>query len=133
VTRIFEHPLLKLFAAVTLVMLRFLFDSLNQSALVAVFVLILMDTLTGILAAYRRGELIQSHKILRTAIKLAVYFVLISAGFVAEKAIPVPVIDETIIAALAFTELLSILENTARAGFTIAAVLVEKLKKNIPQ
>lgn len=122
-----ENPIAKLFAAVLL----FFFDGANKSAMIAVFALILMDTLTGLIAAYRTGTDIQSHKLLRTAIKVAVYCLLMSAGRVAEYAIPVPLIDETIIAALAVTELFSVLENTARAGFTVAARLLTKFSKQL--
>ncbi len=129
--RLAEHAWTKIFAAILLVLFRFFFDGANVSAMIAVFVLILMDTATGLLASYRSGTPIQSHKLLRTAIKIAVYFLLISAGRVSEYAVPVPLIDETILAALAVTELFSILENAARAGFTVAARLLTKFQKEI--
>jgi len=131
--RIFSDAWLKISGGILLFILRYLFDSLNTSAMVAIFVLILMDTMTGLLAAYRTGTKIQSHKLFRFALKIAVYFVLISSGYVAEHAIPhITFIDETIIAALAITELFSILENVARAGFTVAATILAKLNKELP-
>ena len=129
---ILDNAALKLIGAGILITLRFFFDNANKSAMIAVFVLIIMDGVTGLLAAYRTEVPIRSHKLRRTAIKIAVYFMLISAGYQSEHAIPVGFIDETIIATLAFTELLSILENTAKSGFTIAAVIMKKLQKEIP-
>jgi phage-related holin len=130
--RIWDYPWIKLFVGVGLFILHFFFDSVNISAALSVFALLLMDSATGVLAAYKSGTPIESHKLLRTAIKIAVYSLLISAGFLSEKAIPFHVIDETIIAALAVTELFSILENTAKAGYTVAARLLDKFNKNLP-
>jgi len=129
--RIGDNGFVKLLAGVLLFLLRFFFDSVNTLAMAAVFVLILMDTATGLLGAYRSGAPIQSHKLFRLAVKFAVYGTLMSAGRVVEYTIPIGVIDETIIAALAITELFSILENTARAGFTVASRLLIKFQKQI--
>jgi phage-related holin len=131
VTRILQYPLFKLAVGISLFFLHFFFDSLNTSATIAVFALIFMDSITGVMAAFRTGTAIESHKLLRTAIKIAVYSLMISAGFLSEKAIPIHGIDETIIAALAVTELFSILENTARAGYTVAARLLDRFNKNL--
>jgi toxin secretion/phage lysis holin len=131
--RIFSYSNLKLLGGAFLVVMHFFFDAANVAAMKALFALIIMDTLTGILAAFRRREPIQSYKILRTAIKIAVYFLLVSAGFLAERTLPIKVIDETIIGALAVTELFSILENCARAGYSVAWMLMRKLRSNIDQ
>jgi len=131
--RVFSYASLKVLAAAVLILLRFFFDSVNVSAMEAVFALILIDTATGLLAAYKLHEPIQSFKILRTAIKVAVYFLLISSGFLAEKTLPIKVIDETIIGALAMTELFSVLENCARAGYGIAGTILRKLRTNLTQ
>ena len=129
--RIFQDRWFKLIAGISLFTLHYFFDSVNTSATIAVFALIFMDSVTGVLAAYKSGTPIESHKLLRTAIKIAVYSLMISAGFLSEKAIPIHGIDETIIAALAVTELFSILENTARAGYTVAARLLDRFNKNL--
>jgi phage-related holin len=129
--RIWQFAWFKLAVGVSLFILGYFFDALNTSAIVAVYFLIGMDSITGLLAAYRTETPIQSHKLLRTAIKIAVYSLLVSAGFLSEHAIPFRGIDETIIAALAITELFSILENTARAGYTVAAKLLDKFNKTI--
>jgi phage-related holin len=131
VQRIFSYGTLKLIAGSFLVILHFLFDAANLSAMLAVFCLILMDTATGLLAAYRTNTPIVSHKLRRLAIKIAVYFLLISAGYLAERTLPIPIIDETIIGALAVTEFFSILENSARAGYTAAGKLIGKLKSTL--
>ena len=131
--RIFSYGTLKLLGGVFVIILHFFFDAVNASAMLAVFALILMDTATGLLAAYRTKTPIVSYKILRTAIKIAVYFLLISAGYLAESTLPIKFIDETIIGALAVTEFFSILENSARAGYSVAGKLIDKLKPTISQ
>ncbi|HEY0141285.1 MAG TPA: phage holin family protein [Thermoanaerobaculia bacterium] len=133
IQRIFSYATFKFFAGGFLVVLHFFFDTANTSAMVAVFFLILIDTATGLIAAYRTRTPIVSHKMRRVAIKVAVYFLLISAGYLVERTLPIVVIDETIIGALAVTELFSILENAAHAGYTVAARLIEKLKPTLDQ
>ena len=84
----------------------------------------------GITSAYKAGEEIQSRKVLRTAFKFVVYFSLVSAGHLAETAtyniIP---IDEGIIATLAITELISILESFAKMGYKTPLRLLNRLKE----
>jgi toxin secretion/phage lysis holin len=92
-------------------------------------VLLIFDFITGIEAALKTGQPVESKKVLRTAVKMTMYFLLISAGYMAEKAVPlISFIDDTIISFLAVTELISILENTSRSGYAIPVKLVEKLK-----
>jgi len=127
--RVCENTYLKLSTAIGLSVLSFLFDTLQRDALLAVFVLIIMDFITAIHAVIRTGEDIKSHKIFRSAVKVAMYFLLISAGYISESAIPLGFVDDTVIAFLAVTELISILENMAKAGFAIPKSLYEKLKE----
>ncbi len=73
---------------------------------------------------------IKSAKILRTALKTVVYFMMVSAAYLTETAglgfLP---LDETIIGFLAATELISLIENTANMGFAIPKKLLNKLKE----
>lgn len=128
--RICEYAWVKFLASSGLVFLSFFFDALQKEAMLAVLILILFDFITGLEAAIKTKTAIKSSKIFRSAVKVAMYFLLISAGFMAEKAVPlISMIDETIISFLAVTELISILENTSKSGYAIPTALVEKLKK----
>lgn len=111
--------------------IEFLFDSLQKQAMIAIIVLITIDFISGLYASLKSGQKIQSSKIRRTAFKVAAYFLLISAGFVAEKAVPIQIIDDTIISFLAATELISILENMSLAGYAIPIKLLDSLKNLI--
>ena len=87
-----------------------------------------MDFFSAILAAYKKGKPIRSSKVFNTAMKIAVYFSLVSAGFIAEKAIPIGIIDDILIGFLVVTELISILENAGQAGYAIPTGLLNTLK-----
>lgn len=121
--------LVKVLAAASLVVLHFFFDGAQNVAMFGVFMLIIMDFITGVAAAAAEGHPIISRKILRTAIKITAYFLAISAGHFTETAVPLPFIDDTIIAFLAATELVSILENLGRSGYAMPRHLLDKLKE----
>lgn len=124
-----DYLTFKLFFATFFVITAFLFDPLHTQAIIAILVLIVIDFITAIFACLKTCDQIKSRKILYSAIKTSVYFLLIAAGFVAEKTIPFPVIDETIMAFLAATELISILENTSKAGYAVPQSLLKWLKE----
>lgn len=104
--------------------------SLQNMALVALFTLIIFDSISGISAAYRTGVQIESVKILRTVIKICIYFLFVSAGhlcdMVTQNILP---IENTIIAFLAVTELVSIMENIGKMGYVVPQTLLNKLKE----
>lgn len=106
----------------------FFFDALHRDALLALLVLIIMDFFSAILAAYKTGEPIRSSRVFHTALKITVYFSLVSAGYIAERGIPIGVIDEILLGFLVVTELISILENVSRAGYSTPSGLLNTLK-----
>ncbi len=118
----------KVIAGGFLSLISFFFDSLQRDALVALLILIIMDFFSALLAAYNSNEPIRSSKVFRTALKIVVYFSLVSAGFFTEKAVPLGVIDEILIGFLCVTELISMLENVGKAGYAIPTGLLNTLK-----
>lgn len=113
-----------------LVMSEFFVDGVMTKALLALFFLILFDWITGIRAAKISGEVIKSSKIIRTPIKIAIYFMLITAARIAEFSLPgaIRYLDETVIAFLTLTELISVIENTGQMGYAVPKKLLNKLK-----
>jgi len=99
-----------------------------REALISLFLLVIFDFITGMYASYKTGKHIKSAGIYRTAVKITFYFVLVSAAFHAENTVPIGFIDDSVIAFLAVTELISVLENTAKAGFAIPKKLMAKLQ-----
>lgn len=109
----------------------FFFDPAEHIAIIAVFFLVIGDFVFGYAAAKSEGEPIRSAKLRRTAIKLVVYFSLISLARITEYAVPIPIMDETVTGFLAATELLSILENAGRMGYAVPMKLTAFLNDYI--
>ena len=121
----------KCIGAVSYSLYAFFFDPVHVAGHFAVFSLIIFDFITGIAAAKKTGEEIKSSKVIRSAIKLVVYFLLIAGARITETAVPIlgGVIDETVIAFLALTELISLMENVGKMGYAIPKQLLNKLEK----
>lgn len=118
----------KAFVAGVIAIATFLFDPLQKEAMLALLLLIILDFVFGVSAAKKTGEEIKSAKILRSALKLTIYFSLIAASRVSEFALPYfGFLDETVTGFLVATELVSILENVGRLGYAIPKQLLNKL------
>lgn len=107
----------------------FFFGDTHYTVLFAIVVLTIMDMVTGIMASIQTGNSIESRKLFRTAIKLFVYVLMVSAGHLTESVIGINFyIDEIIMFVIACTELVSILENASRMGYAIPKKLLNQLK-----
>lgn len=131
ITKIFSQHIFKIVGTGVFLCGNFLFDSLLKEGMIALLVLIVFDSITAVGSAFKNGDEIKSSKVLRTAIKIAVYFLLISAGNLTEHGTNglISFIDETILGFLAITELVSILENVGNMGYAIPKKLLNKLKQ----
>lgn len=99
-----------------------------QQSLTAVFWLVLVDAVFGIVASKKRGEKIESRKLFNTPLKYAVYFGTIVAVHQAEPmiaALAVVSATKIVVGIVAATELLSLLE---KASVITGAPLFEKLR-----
>lgn len=124
-----NHFLVKCLGALTYIFYSFSFNVLHEASMLAVLLLIIFDFITGIIAAKLSGDEIKSKKIFRSALKVMFYFMLISGGHLTEKAVGINLfLDETMIAFLATTELISVLENIGRMGFAVPKKLLNKLE-----
>ena len=96
--------------------------------------LVMADTITGIIAASRRGENVDNKGIYRLSMKIATYFASIVSCYGVEVVLKIPGhLTYIAVGAIALTELLSILENTKIVtGANIAAIVMrlfpEKMK-----
>jgi phage-related holin len=95
--------------------------------------LILLDTITGIRAARKRGDKINSRSASRMIDKVVVYAAAILACHGVQLALKIPVsMTYFAVGAIAFTELLSILENTrVVSGANIGGVIKQFIPQNI--
>lgn len=120
----------KCFLTVLYLVYTFLFDVSHEKAIAAVITLIVFDFLTGISAAKYSGEEIKSAKVFRSAIKVVVYLTLIAGAHLIEVAGPaITAADDAVIAFLASTELVSLMENVGRMGFAVPKKWLNKLQR----
>ena len=113
----------------TYIFYSFLFDVNQGDALIAIIVLIVIDFITGFASAKISGEEIKSAKVFRSAIKLVIYFMMISAAHMVELASGIlSIADDTVIAFLAVTELISLIENIGKMGFAVPKKMLNKLQ-----
>ena len=126
-----HHTVLKSIGAVIYSFLTFFFDKTQETGLLALFILILIDFATALANAYHKKIEIQSRKIFVTAVKIIIYFGIIGASHITETAVPLisGFLDETLLAFLALTELISILENVGKLGFAIPQKMLNKLEE----
>lgn len=127
--RIIQVWELKLLTGISISIVAFFFDALQRDALIALLILIIIDFFSAVVVAYRNHEDITSARVFRTALKIVVYFSMVSAGFLAEKAVPLSILDDIILGFLVLTELVSILENFGKAGYAIPVKLLKRIRE----
>lgn len=92
-------------------------------------VLVIIDAITGIAAAYKLGKPIESRVAVRTPIKWTMYILMIAGAHLAESILPFQWYLTTItVAFLGITEFISILENVGNVGYAIPKKLLNKLE-----
>jgi len=125
----FKDLAIKCLGAIALITGNFLFDGILVQAMVSLFVLVIFDAITAMATAYKNKVAVTSRKMFRTPLKLAVYFLLISSSNIAENALPaiIHILDETILAFLVLTELISIIENIGKMGYAVPMKLLNRL------
>lgn len=107
-----------------------------KALLYTISLLILADTITGIMAAYKRGEEINSKGFKKTITKLFLYNLMVVLAFLMEKYIFESLIPFVKIgaAAIAITEFKSVIENfesiTGIELLKIKKILDEKASNN---
>lgn len=129
-TGIGDFFLAKLYPTILIPIFGALFGFENHIVLQSLMVLVVIDFITGISSAWVSKEQIKSKSAVRTAFKIAVYGLLISAAHVTELVVPGNIfIEEAVASFLALTELISIIENVGKMGFAIPKKLLNQLHK----
>lgn len=104
------------------------FDPALAIKVEALLILVIFDFIIAIYTNHKLGHQITSTKAVRSAIKLAIYCMMISSAILTEKAIGTHLlVPETVIALLAVTNFISILEHTAALGYPTPKVLLRYL------
>jgi len=99
----------------------------HEQALLTVFLLIVLDTLTGVIKAAKAKKL-GSREFFRVAIKLVIYSILMACASLVDKALPLVIAMPIMYTFLAVTEGISILENIGESGFPVPNQILNKLK-----
>lgn len=103
-----------------------------KATLVCVMFLTMVDLISGVIAAKKRGEKITSSGLKRTIIKTVVYEITVMLGFLTEKYMTgdaLPVV-KVLAGLIGITELKSVLENLEDiTGMPVIKLLIKKLDK----
>jgi len=94
-------------------------DTRGANPALIVAALIVLDSISGIIAAIKSGEGLSSKKSKRVVWKFLIYGVAIITGRLIDKLIPVPAFAVIIEVFLGVTEGQSIIENLGRSGMPI--------------
>lgn len=125
-----EFFALKFWPSIVVPVFTILFGVENEVILRALLILVIFDFITGIISARQSNQPIKSKTAVRSAFKLAMYGLLISAAHLTEQITPIATfIEEAVITFLAITELISIIENVGKMGYAIPKKLLQKLQK----
>ncbi len=129
-TGIQDFFVVKLLPTILVPLYGMLFGFETENILQALLFLVVIDFITGIVSAHVSGEPIKSRSAVRSAFKIAVYGLLVSAGHLTEQITPGGTfIEEAVTTFLALTELISIVENVGKMGFAIPRKLLNQLHK----
>lgn len=129
-TGITEFFSVKLLPSIVIPVFGVFFGLENPKILQALLILVVFDFITGIISAHVAGEEIKSKSAVRSAFKIAVYGLLVSAGHLTETITPgTTFIKEAVTTFLALTEFISIIENIGKMGFAVPRKLLNQLHK----
>lgn len=99
----------------------------NYDILVSLYLMILIDTITGVYVAIR-AQTVSSRGFYRVAIKCLVYFAMLLISRLVDKHCPLNLSSTIMDSFLVITEAISILENLGKLGFPVPTKLLAMLK-----
>lgn len=124
-----EYPLLKMGIIMGLALADFLIGGVYQDSIIAVMMLMLFDTATGLYASrVVEKQAITSKRFINKVRQCVMYLVAISAANFVDQTIPGQLIQFGTIAFVGGTEFISIMENIGRMGYKTPKKLLEALK-----
>ncbi len=123
----FEPSILKLLVSLVLAF-GFLFGEFHTQGIIAVIMLVTFDTVLGMMASWQEGHPITSRRFGRVVQKLSVYMIAISSGYFTDNTIGWNMVQSTMVAFIAVTEFLSIMENMGRLGYETPKKLLNQLE-----
>lgn len=118
----------KCVGSLAMLFLQFSYGTIGFTIIAAVLYLIIIDTITGVIAAKKQKEVISSKRFFDSVVKLLLFPLIIAAGSVTQHAIGTEVLmlPQVIAGYLAVHEFLSIIENFGRIGYKIPQQILNK-------
>jgi len=118
----------KCLGALGILLFQFSYGTIGFKIVVAVILLIIIDTITGVIGAYKQNEQISSKRFFDSIVKLLLFPMIIAAASVTETAIgtQILVLPQIVAGYLAVHEFLSIIENFGRIGYKIPQRILNK-------
>lgn len=122
-------PFWKTFLVGLITTITYLFGN-NRIFMESLSILIVIDLITGIMAARKRKERIISSKVIRTGYKILLYLLILCAGHQMTRISGLFLwFDQFTVLLLSSTEFLSILENLSCCGLAIPDWVIKKVKR----
>lgn len=118
----------KCLGAVGILLIQFSFGSIGFKILTAVILLIIIDTITGLVGAYKQKQEISSKRFFDSVVKLVFFPMIIAAASIAQTAIGIDMLalPQLVAGYLAVHEFLSIIENFGKIGYVIPQKVLNK-------
>lgn len=118
----------KCLGAIGILLLQFSFGTIGFQIVFAVILLIIIDTFTGIVGAYKQKQPISSKRFFDSVIKLVFFPMIIAAASIAQIAIGTTMLflPQIVAGYLAMHEFLSIIENFGKIGYKIPQKILNR-------
>lgn len=122
---------LKCFLSIFYALFTFGFSRANYIGMLGVFLLMGFHWSTGIMRAFKDGEIIRPSRWWKMFLRGVIYTILIASAHITEVSVfhfgEIFFLDEMVIGFLAFTEFASVVQNCARMGFSLPKRLLNRI------
>jgi len=118
----------KCLGAIGILLLQFSFGTIGFQIIIAVILLIIIDTFTGIVGAYKQKEPISSKRFFDSVVKLLLFPMIIAAASITQTGIGTTILflPQLVAGYLAMHEFLSIIENFGKIGYKIPQKILNR-------
>ena len=117
----------KVYVAGVLSVMFFFFSEMYTEGLVAILMLMIIDTVLGVISAKKNNHEITSKRFMNAVYKGMIYFTAIASGHFADATIPFHIIESSMIAFVGVTEFTSVIENMGKMGYKTPKKLLNQL------
>jgi len=125
----FEYFIEKFILGIGLGIASFLFDGGLVHQMNAILGMVALHFVVGLIRARKEKKPFDEAKVFATVVKLAVYGICVSAGFLAERVIGIEMaLDNSIMGFIAIAELIAILKSAASIGFPVPSWFIQKVE-----